>query len=65
MRGVLGGYGYHGGTVNLSGYGDYWSSTWSSTISAYLLSVNSATVNPQYSFYKYWGFAVRCVEYSE
>ena len=41
--------------------GDYWSSTQLSAASARNLNFNSANVLPAYSYFKYYGFAVRCV----
>ena len=62
FRGVLGGNGY-GSSVNGAGsYGYYWSSTWYNNTSAYRLYFRSGSVDPQYSNYEYYGFAVRCVK---
>ena len=41
--------------------GDYWSSTQLSAASARNLNFNSANVLPAYSYFKYYGYAVRCV----
>ncbi|WP_251623712.1 FISUMP domain-containing protein [Odoribacter lunatus] len=62
FRGVLGGRGNHGGTVNVNGYGHYWSGTWISATHAYSMTFNSGAVYPQNNTNKYWGFAVRCVK---
>ncbi|WP_251623692.1 DUF1566 domain-containing protein [Odoribacter lunatus] len=61
----MGGHGNHGGTVNVNGNGNYWSSTWISATNAYNMNFNSGAVNPQNNNNKYWGFAVRCVKHSE
>ena len=42
--------------------GYYWSSTWFSARSARYLYFDSGGVYPQYSYYRYYGFAVRAVQ---
>ena len=57
------GYGY-GTSWNYRGsYGYYWSASFYSARDARSLSFYSGGVNPQYSSYRYYGFAVRPVQH--
>ena len=49
---------------NRGAYGLYWSSSWDSARYARLLNFSSGGVYPQYTFYRYYGFAVRPVQLS-
>ena len=55
--------GYRNGTSvhNVGTRGRYWSSTAYNTNYAYNLYFYSSSLNPQYSYYRYYGFAVRLV----
>ena len=51
--------------TSLSGRGSngyYWSGSWVSADRAYLLVFASSSVNPQYSYYRYYGRSVRAVQ---
>ena len=62
---VLGGNGNGSSVTNAGSVGRYWSSTWSSSASVYLLYFDSSSVNPQYDGFKHLGRSVRCVKKSE
>ena len=52
----------YGGTLYYSGVnGFYWSSTVSSSTSAYYLNFNGTDIYPARSYYRYYGWSVRCV----
>ncbi len=51
----------NGSAGNQGTDGDFWSSTWASTISMYYLYVNSSSVSPSYSYYRNSGASVRCI----
>ncbi len=58
------GYGY-GTTWHPRGsYGVYWSSSWYSARDARVLNFNPSGVSPQYTYGRYYGFAVRPVQLS-
>ncbi|MBQ8992232.1 InlB B-repeat-containing protein, partial [Candidatus Saccharibacteria bacterium] len=46
---------------SLGSYGYYWSSSVYGTVNGYRLLFSSSAVYPQDSYYKYYGYAVRCV----
>ena len=58
--------GYGNGTTwsNRGSYGGFWSSSWSSARDARYLYFYSVGVSPQYTYYRYFGFAVRPVQLS-
>ena len=54
--------GIYGGTLYNPGvYGDYWSSTVSSSTYTYRLGFNSTDIYPARNYYRYGGRSVRCV----
>lgn len=55
------GYVVNGSLANASSDGNYWSSTASSSTSAYALHFDSSSVAPSSSNYRYFGRSVRCV----
>ena len=56
----------YGGSLNYSGSnGRYWSSTFSSTSSAYRLDFSSSNANPQSNVSRNSGFSIRCVARSQ
>ena len=53
---------YHSGTAYRQGvYGNFWSSTYNSSTTMYLMYVSGAGVGPQYSLSRVYGFSVRCI----
>ena len=61
MNLTFSGLAYSSSVYNQGSLGYYWSSTVYSNDYAYLLYLNSSSVNPSNSNYKYYGFSVRCV----
>ena len=58
---LLSGYYFSGGANFLGSRDLYWSCTASSAQNAYLLYINTSSVNPANSSGKYYGFTVRCL----
>ena len=54
----------YGKAYNQGNYGFFWSSTRNYTTHMYNLYVNSSSVNPQNSGYRYTGLSVRCIRTS-
>ena len=55
-------YNYDSGSLLIEGTGGrYWSRTAGSGTGAYGLYFNSSSVNPQYNYYRGYGYALRCV----
>ena len=58
---LLSGYYDTGGALSLGSGGSYWSRTAYSAQNGYDLRMNTTGVYPSHYYYKYYGFAVRCV----
>ena len=57
----LSGHFYSGKAYSQGNGGNFWSSTWYTTLNMYRLVVNSSNVNPSDRITRYYGYSVRCI----